>query len=728
MGGAIQGVKPGAATSRAMPHTVESENVPSPLAVTVVIVTFNSAEVLPDCLASVGAAMESVGPYEVVIADNASSDASSTLGADLLPQAKIVQLGRNLGYAAGINAALAVSQSSDSVLVLNPDVRLAPGSVGKLLSALSHHQTGIAVPRIIGPDGRLEYSLRREPTVLRVLGEALLGGRRAGRWPALGEVVSDPALYEVAQVVDWSTGAVMLISRRCIEAVTASRNGPDTPWDESFFLYSEETEFALRARDAGFALRYIPDAVAQHLGGESTTSSALWAILARNKVVLHRRRHGRLAAAAFWAAVVLNEALRAHRSATHRAALRALFRRYRPAPASGTPAWVCFSAQDWWYHNRAHSDFQLMTRVAQTRQVLFVNSISMRMPLPGRSSRFLRRLARKALSMARQLRRPVAELPNFHVLTPVIAPFYGSRLVRALNASLVRRQVAFHARRLGFTRPVIMVTIPTAWDVVAPVARRSLLFNRSDKHSAFGEVDAAMIAGLERQLLEHSDVVLYVSRSLMADEASLTGDRSVFLDHGVDLDHFRRHPPGDEPTDLAEIPRPRIGFFGGLDDYVVDFDLLQRLAEEIPEASLVLVGDATCSMRRFDTIPNVYWLGYRPYEEIPHYGSGFDVAIMPWLVNDWIKHCNPIKLKEYLALSLPVVTTPFPEASFYADVIAIAENADEFVAEVRRALADDAPAAARRARREAVAGASWDRRAMELLTIGENGISTTRQS
>src|SRR5262245_25041056 len=107
---------------------------------------------------------------------------------------------------------------------------------------------------------------------------------------------------------------------------------------------------------------------------------------------------------------------------------------------SGEP-WVCFAGQDWWYHNRAHSDFQLMTRIARTRDVLLVNSIGMRMPLPGRSTMFARRIARKAASMARLLRTPLPELPRFHVFTPVTLPLYASAWARPINAELVARQV-----------------------------------------------------------------------------------------------------------------------------------------------------------------------------------------------------------------------------------------------------------------------------------------------
>jgi glycosyltransferase involved in cell wall biosynthesis len=388
-----------------------------------------------------------------------------------------------------------------------------------------------------------------------------------------------------------------------------------------------------------------------------------------------------------------------------------------PAPLSG---WICFSGQDWWYHNRAHSDFQLMRRVAAHRPVLFVNSIGMRMPLPGRSSGFARRIWRKVKSVLRYVRQPVPELPLFHVFTPLIVPFYGVPALRALNAWLVRTQVRLVARSLGI-RPeaaVIFLTVPTAAEVVRSLPRRSLLYNRSDMHSAFGEANQPYIRALEAELFRASDSVLYTSHALMAAEAARTAERARFLDHGVDVDHFVPASDGGEPADVRGIPRPRIGFFGGIDDYVVDLALMEHVARALPDAALVIVGDATCSMDRLTALPNVHWLGFRPYETVPAYGRSFDVAIMPWLRNDWIEHCNPIKLKEYLALGLPIVSTDFPEVRHYADVVGIGTTPDEFLERIRDALRGGG-VGTRETRRARVESSTWDRQAHRLLQLGE---------
>ncbi|MGH9151853.1 MAG: glycosyltransferase [Acidimicrobiales bacterium] len=683
--------------------------------VVAVVVTYDSEAVVGGLLASLPAAFGGA-PYEVVVVDNDSKDATIAAVRRAETPAIVVRNERNLGYAAAVNRVVDRVGPDDALLVLNPDVRLEPGSAQALLDHLGRPGVGITVPLLTAPDGSVAPSLRRRPSVLRALGEALLGGERAGRVAAFGEMVTEASVYQRTGVVDWATGAVMMISGRCLQAVGA--------WDESYFLFSEETELALRAGAGGYRTLFVPEARAVHIGGASMSSATLYPLLAVNRLRLFRRRHGALASAAFGLALALNDLLRAARP-QHRAALAALV--WPPARrqvlsglvhTAATVDLVCFSAQDWWYHNRAHSDFQLMRRIARSHRVLFVNSIGLRMPSSAGSIPPLRRILRKARSVAKVVRRPDPGVPGFVVMTPVILPLYSRPVMRRFNAVLVRAQVRLAAVALGITRPALVVTIPTAVDVVDGMDRHCLIFNRSDKHSAYEEADQALIASMEQRLLRSADHVLYVSRELMAEEAGVVGERGLFLDHGVDLDHFRRTPEEAIPADLRAIPGPRIGFFGGLDDYVVDFALLEYVAKALPDASVVLVGDAGSPMDRLVAVPNLHWLGYRPYESIPSYGSGFDVAIMPWRRNEWIRMCNPIKLKEYLALGLPVVSVDYPEGHTYDGLVRWATDSDGFVEQVRRTLADGGPATPAE-RRRAVGGASWDDRARRLVELVE---------
>lgn len=267
---------------------------------------------LPGFLAALPDAMAGLD-WRLVVADNDSADDTVEVIRSLAPDTTIVQTGRNAGYAAGVNAALGAAAGWEggfrAALVCNPDIRMRQGCAKVLVDALGAPQpgggrVGISVPLLYEEDGRtLVHSLRRESSVTRALGEAVIGNRRAGRFPHWSELVTDPGAYERETEADWATGALMALSRECLEVCGA--------WDESFFLYSEETEYCLRARDLGFVTRLEPSAAATHLGGDSQVSPRLWALLTVNRVRLYRRRHGLAATTAFRAAVLLRESSRA---------------------------------------------------------------------------------------------------------------------------------------------------------------------------------------------------------------------------------------------------------------------------------------------------------------------------------------------------------------------------------------------------------------------------------
>jgi len=291
--------------------------------VDVVVVTWNSAETLGALLDSLPAGMGATD-WAVIVADNGSSDDTLALLAGRTAKARILRLNENCGFAAAANRALAQTRPQSDVLMLNPDVRLGPGAATRMLAELRAGEgIGIVGPRTLGTGGELQPTLRFEPSIRRALAEAAIGVRLAGRlgW---AETVLAPQAYRRSTVADWISGAALLISRRCLAACGEL--------DESFFLYSEDTEYALRAADRGFASRLAPTALVTHLGGESRTDPALWTRLVLNKLTLYRRRHGPLRAGGFWLAAVLRElrfAVTGNRASF--AAARALLRRPRSA-------------------------------------------------------------------------------------------------------------------------------------------------------------------------------------------------------------------------------------------------------------------------------------------------------------------------------------------------------------------------------------------------------------
>jgi glycosyltransferase involved in cell wall biosynthesis len=334
---------------------------------------------------------------------------------------------------------------------------------------------------------------------------------------------------------------------------------------------------------------------------------------------------------------------------------------------------LCLACEDWWYHP-PRSRRRFMEVLARHNRVLFVNSIGMRRP-SVRHPDFLRRVGRKLRSYSRLVRRAQ---PNLYVLSPVALPVYGHAVARAFNHVLLRVQIGGVLRALGMHRPITWIGLPTYADLVGRFGSRLSVFQVTDKYDAYHEVRDPYIAEAFDRLARESDVVLVSSRRLESLLAP-RNPRTFHVPHGVDFEHFARARDGDLPLpdDLRAIPAPRLGFVGSLDQ-VVDYELLRSVAQRRPDWRIVLVGPYSGEAAALRPLPNVHMLGARDYRDLPAYLKAFDVCLMPWKQDEWIRYCNPIKTKEYLAAGRQVVTMHYDEVAECERWIWDACNFEEF--------------------------------------------------
>jgi N-acetylglucosaminyl-diphospho-decaprenol L-rhamnosyltransferase len=301
---------------------------PGDSGLSIIIVTYNSANVLPGLLDSLPAGLEGVKTFETIIVDNDSHDNSAEIALAHPLRPRVIRMGRNAGYAAAINAGAATVSPDANLLILNPDLRLHPGAGSLLVDRLRDSSVGVAVPRILNGDGTLSWSIRREPSVVTAWADAIVGGTLAGRI-GMGEMVGGPAVYDRESLIDWATGAVLAVSSRV--------RGIVGDWDETFFLYMEEVDYMRRVRECGFSVAYVPQAKAMHIGGEYRENPFLYGLLSANRIRYHRRHHGPISTAAFRLSVILGEGIRAVRGPPgHRAAVRAALRPWK-LPAEYQP-------------------------------------------------------------------------------------------------------------------------------------------------------------------------------------------------------------------------------------------------------------------------------------------------------------------------------------------------------------------------------------------------------
>lgn len=363
---------------------------------------------------------------------------------------------------------------------------------------------------------------------------------------------------------------------------------------------------------------------------------------------------------------------------------------------------LCFGDSDWWYHNRGHADMQFMRRFARRTKVVYVNSLGVKTPSVREGRMFLRRIKRKIASIS-QFYRDGGE--GFGVLSPVYVPFNGG-MASSIAQSVLALQLKSLLTVLGMRRPLVWVACPTASSVLDRFTAGGVVHQLSDCYGALrgGHESGAMA---ERKVATRADLIICSSGRLLEHARSLYG-KGDYVDHGVDYELFSAAGMAQSiPPELKEIRPPIVGFFGNMDANTVDLALLECVIRLRPQYSFVLVGDMSSEFERLRKMPNVVHIPRQPYREVARIGAAFQVCMMPWLQNQWIEHCNPVKLKEYLALGRPVVSTPFPELRRSGSLCLVATGADEFSASIDRALADDSPELQQR-RRAWASQHTWD--------------------
>jgi glycosyltransferase involved in cell wall biosynthesis len=365
---------------------------------------------------------------------------------------------------------------------------------------------------------------------------------------------------------------------------------------------------------------------------------------------------------------------------------------------------------EWGIH--ATSTQHLVRRFALNRPLLYVNTVGMR---PPQLSLYDLRRCWTKLTGRVSARKPDSSimLPGGLLYSPFMLPFNRPPTLRRWNRRRLICGLRRELDRHSLAAPVLLVSSPIGAEVIGSIGERLVVYYVTDNYAALPGVYVEYLEELERVLLAEADLIFVSSRSLQKDKIGRKTS-PILLPHAVDFEHFHRmaDPPGPIPAQLAHLPRPWLGFFGLLAPWV-DFDLLERVAVAFPEGSVVLVGPAWSRSAPPARQPNLHWLGPRTYADLPRLAAHFDVGLIPFRQDHLTAYVNPLKLLEYLALGLPVVSTPLPDLDMFGDLVYQGRNPDEFVAQVRRAIGDRSMDR-RKKRFERAAAESWEMRAKSV--------------
>ena len=369
---------------------------------------------------------------------------------------------------------------------------------------------------------------------------------------------------------------------------------------------------------------------------------------------------------------------------------------------------LCFS-HDW--TGDPLSKTHLMRVLSRDNKILWINAIANRMPTT--STKDLSRIYKKLKSFTE----PVREVePNIFVMNPLAIPAYGNKTVVALNQKFLIRQVKSAMKKLAMKNVINMVFNPAAGMIAGRLGETEQIYYCVDEYTAFTGVSNGL-REIEEDLFRKSDFVV-VSAETLLESKKKYNENTFLIRHGVDFKHFRKSLDESTkiPDEIANLPKPIIGFHGLLADWV-DFELIKKTAEHFKNGSVVLIGkitfDAEKKIKILDDVPNIHLLGRKPYAELPNYCKGFDVALNPFEISELTLAANPLKVREYLAAGLQVVSTDIPEVRILEDCL-VGENYENFIKRIEEILQNRKP---RKQVSDAIRHESWDAKVDELRAI-----------
>ncbi len=266
-------------------HSASKGNIPgSEVTLSIIIVNWNTRDLLAGCLASIYS-HPPAATFEVIVVDNASADGSAALVQSQFPQVTLLTNANNPGFAAGNNQAITHSNGR-YLLLLNPDTIVRPGALDTLLTFMdTHPAAGAAGSLLLNPDGSLQHSCHPAPTLSREWWRLF----HLDHLFALARYPMEQWPQDRPREVDTIQGACLIVRREVIDQVGLL--------DDAYFMYSEEVDWCLRIRRAGWQLYWVPQAQVIHYGGQSTRQVAVTMFLQlyRAKLLYFRKHDGRLA-------------------------------------------------------------------------------------------------------------------------------------------------------------------------------------------------------------------------------------------------------------------------------------------------------------------------------------------------------------------------------------------------------------------------------------------------
>lgn len=451
-------------------------------------------------------------------------------------------------------------------------------------------------------------------------------------------------------------GACYMIRRSVLEQVGA--------FDGGYFFYFEESDLSLRIIEKGYRVVYAPQAKIVHHHEGSLNPRDYKGRLQRNAFF----QDGQKRFMRKWEAVLNGAAQR-----------------------EGKKDLIIFGVIPWDF--RYQRPQQICSRLAeQGYRVLYINNICHQ---GGRLTNIER---------------------NLYSFSPDGWGIAYHSLPEEEKALRIILSIYDVMEKLDFYNVTIWVDVPYWQQIIPYFDRISLTYNCMDSYEDFSDLQeyCPNLKSMEEELAKSADLIFASSKVLFEKMRQLNQD-TYLIPNGVDREHFSLIQEWEAPEEIRNISKPIIGYYGAIAEWF-DIDLIDYVTNRFPEYSFVFIGRSTIELKNLDKKPNVYFLGEKPYQELPKYVQHFQATLIPFKQNKLTESTNPVKLYEYLATGKPVISVDLPEIHQFQDVVYIGKDYKSFASYLKEAMNREGWWVKRK-RKRAVRNEDWNQRVNDIIKL-----------
>ena len=369
------------------------------------------------------------------------------------------------------------------------------------------------------------------------------------------------------------------------------------------------------------------------------------------------------------------------------------------------------------------STMHLADQIAKTNRVFWIN-IYTRLPKLSEFKKAFHILTRRGARAAVNQQDTGSTIISS---TPIQFPWFGLP-ARKFNGYFAGRFFQKLVKQHNIQHPIIATNFPCVVDAFRSIRRLApqaiQIYYCFDDFIAYPGFNPRHWQAMEQDFFATVDGVIFTSRDLLENKKRPESLPSLYLPHGVDYDHFSCEKADTIPLEVLQtIKKPVVGFFGTIDTWV-DISAIAYLAKRFPECSFVVIGRSVVPLTVLEGLDNVYCLGQQPYSALPQYARLFDVGLIPFVMNDLTKAVNPLKLMEYYAIGMPVISTRLPDIVDVPGPLYFADTHEEFGNRLEEILRGNLPEL-RLSAKEVARKNSWSARAESFIQFAEQAARAT---